>query len=188
MKKYFDKSVILNCDCFVADYTEISGSRKGVVISVDPFDDIAFFHLKKMKKEQQIPYLAVNLEEYPDFIKGTQNCECVFSSLKDGKSWILFLETKYCSADNIEKHAYKAFSQMEATMNKLIKLNLVDISRKRVYFAYSVPGHDELSPFGSFTLSQNDVLTALKDSGVHPLPYNTVVIATPEYLFPQPVK
>ncbi len=188
MKDYFKDSAVLDSDCYVADYTKSTGSRKGVVISLEPFPDIDFFHLKKRNKGQSIPYLAVNLEEYSNFIVGTENCECLFSSLKDdGRSWILFLETKYCSPDNIERYAFKAHSQMKETLLKLESMGLVNRAKKRIYFAYSVPGQDERSPFGNFAISQNETLTQLKAEGIQLLPYNTVVIATPEYLF-RPVK
>ena len=184
MKDYFSGSQILDCDCYVADYTESSCNRKGVVISLEPFSDISYFHLKKVNRNQSMPYLAVNLEEYENFIKGTQNCECIFSSMKDdGRSWLLFLETKYCDSGNIDRHAFKAYSQMWATMSKLVELHLIDLSRKRVYFVYSVPGHDDLSPFSNFVWTQNETLQKIQEAGVQPLPYNTVLIATPEYLF-----
>lgn len=188
MENYFKNSLVLDSDCYVADYTKSTGSRKGVVISLVPFPDIAYFHLKKRNKGQSIPYIAVNLEEYCDFIAGAENCECLFSSLRDeGRSWILFLETKYCGPDNIERYTFKAHSQMKETLCKLESMGLVDRSKKRIYFAYSVPGHDERSPFGSFTFSQNETLQKLEDENIRLLPYNTVVIATPEYLF-QPIK
>ena len=80
-------------------------------------------------------YLAVNLEEYPAFIKGIQNCECVFNALvEQGKSWILFLELKYCDADNIEGYVFKAYSQMRETLGKLAVMQLVDVTAKNIYF------------------------------------------------------
>lgn len=184
MKAYFNLSHEIDCDCYVADYTESTNSRKGVVIALEPFSDIEYFHLKKRNKDQRMPYLPINLEEYPNFIVGTQNCECIFDSTKeDGRSWILFLETKYCAPENIERYAFKAHEQMYMTLQKLESMNLIDRSRKRIYFAYSVPGHDDMSPFGSFTISQNEILQELEKQGIRLLPYNTVIIATPEYLF-----
>lgn len=187
MRSYFNRSPIFDCDCFVADYTNMTDSQVGVKISTEPFSDIPYFHLKKRSQHQHLPYLAVNLEDYPQFIENTQNCECVFSAVREeGKKWLLLLETKYCAPDNIEMHAFKAYAQMSATLSKLEKLELAGRSRQRVYFAYSVPGQDEKSPFGSFAISQNETLKSLQEEGIHLLPYNTVVVATPEYLFPLP--
>ncbi len=64
MEKYFKNSKVLHGDCFVADYTNESNSKRGVVMSDVPFEDIEFFHLKKISNSN-ITYLAVNFEEYP---------------------------------------------------------------------------------------------------------------------------
>ncbi|MDE6310503.1 MAG: hypothetical protein K2L96_01630 [Muribaculaceae bacterium] len=182
MINYFRNSAILNCDCYVADYTNSTGNARGVEISTSPFDDIDYFHLKKKISDQNLPYLAVNLEKYPAFIKGIENCECVFSSLSEAKkTWILMLETKYCEAHNIEDYTIKACSQMEETLCKLEKLNLTSRTQKRVYFAFSIPEHSDKAPFGAFTLSQ-DYGLKMKEKGIHVLGYNTVLIATASFL------
>lgn len=61
MLTLFDKSDILDCDCYVADYTESSNNKKKVEISTKPFDDIAYFHFQKRRQSDKIPYIAVNL-------------------------------------------------------------------------------------------------------------------------------
>lgn len=183
MRKLFDRAPVLDCDCFVADYTNQTNSRKGVAISLVPFGDIPYFTLKKLNRSQKMPYLAVNLEEYPAFISGIENCECVFSSMSDGRRpWMLFLETKYCEPQNIENHAVKACSQMICTLEKLEKTGVADRNGRRVFFAYSVPGRDEMVPFGAFTLSQDASLN-LNEQGITVFGYNTVLIATPAHLF-----
>ncbi len=182
MVDYFKDSAILNCDCFVADYTNATGNERGVEISTEPFDDISYFHLKKKNSGQNLPYLAVNLERYPAFIKGIENCECIFSSLSDSKkTWLLLLETKYCQAHNIEEYTTKACTQMEDTLCKLENLNLSHRTRKRVYFAFSIPEHSDKAPFGAFTLSQ-DFGLEMKSKGIIVLGYNTILIATSTFL------
>ncbi len=183
MENYFKNSQILNCDCYVADYTNATDSRRGVVIATEPFDDIPYFHLKKHNRDQNLPYIAVNFEDYPGFIHGAKNCECMFSSLTEADhTWLLFLETKYCEVKNIEGWAVSACRQMNTTLQKIKTLNQVDVSKKRIYFAYSVPGHDDEAPFGAFAFTQNDVLDFLEDE-IMIYGYNTVLIATPQYLF-----
>lgn len=183
MKDYFNKSEIFDCDCYVADYTEATDSQKGVEISTSPFSDIPFFHLRKAT-HGNIIYLAVNFEKYPNFIKGIQNCECAFSAISDcRKPWLLLLETKYCAPENTENHAFKAYSQMYDTLSRLESEKLVDKSQRNIYFVYSVPGHDECTPFGAFTINQNDTLKILEEQNIQLLGYNTILIATPEYLF-----
>lgn len=182
MEKYFYKSQIFESDSYVADYTNATDSKKGVMISSEPFDDIAYFHLE-VRSNNEIKYLAVNLEEYPAFIDGIDNCECVFSALsKYRHPWLLLLETKYCQPDNIESYTYKAFIQMNETFKKLVEKGLTDRERGNVYFSFSVPGHTDRRPFGAFTLSQNETLKTLKDSGVHLLGENTLLVATASHI------
>lgn len=182
MEGYFSHSQIFESDCYVADYTNATSSQKGVVISENPFDDIAYFHLHEVR-EGQIRYLAVNLEQYPAFIDGIDNCECIFSALSEyRKPWLLLLETKYCKPDNIEGHTYKAFTQMFETFGKLVNEGLVENSGRNVYFTFSVPEHTDLRPFGSFTLSQNETLKAIKERGIHLLGENSLLIATASHL------
>ncbi len=183
MERYFNRAIVLTGDCFVADYTKDSESKRGVVISEEPFVDIDFFHLEKVSKGN-VNYLAVNLEEYPAFIKGIQNCECVFNSLvEQGKSWILFLELKYCDADNIEGYAFKAYSQMRDTLGKLALMQLVDVTAKNIYFVYASPGNNDKIPFGASVIYQNTVLQKYRAEGIQMLGVNRMLIATPQYLF-----
>ena len=173
---------MLDCDCYVADYTESTENEKGVVIYTSPILDIPCFHLKK-KNQQHLPYLAINLEKYAQFVKGIENCECIFYSLGDVKKpWILFLETKYVhKAENIDNHSSKAFFQMKATLEKTEKLGLIDRDATRIYFVYSTPGYEEIDPFNSFKFTQ-DFLLGIKDEGINLLGSNSILIATPSYL------
>lgn len=184
LEDYFTRSKRFTGDCYVADFTNISGNLKGVVISEQPFEDIASFHLKK-HSPSNIEYVGVNFEEHPAFISGIENCECMFMAVSPVKKpWILMLELKYCDEDNIENYAYKAYSQMRSTLGKIDKLNIIDSSKFNRYFVYSVPGHDAgICPFGAFTRTQNETLRSFEDSGIHLLGNNQMLIATPSYLF-----
>lgn len=189
MLKVFDKSLRLDCDCFVADYSELTNNERKVVISTVPFDDIAFFHLHKSSKAAKMPYLAVNLEQYPQFIKGIQNCECVFKSLTpDKNAWVMLLELKYCKEDKTELYSHKAFMQMHETLLKLEKLGCADRKVNNVYLVYSSPENFERQPFGAWTISQNDTLKEIESTGVHLLGYCKILIGTPHYLFPPKIR
>lgn len=179
MIKAFNKSEILDCDCYVADYTNQEHNKKGVEISLSPFDDIEYFHLKKKNKTQHSPYLAVNLEHYPALTKGVKNCECIFYSLTDRKkSWVLFLETKYCeNPENIVSYQAQTVRQMSATLNRLEELGLMKRDEHRLYFAYSVPTQSEIEPFYPFAF-ELDFIYELKKQGINFYGYNTVLIAT----------
>ena len=184
MKKYFCIQETWDCDCFVADYTNATDNKKGVVISKYPFEDIAYFHLKKINQNQNIRYIIVNLEEYPAFTKGAKNCECVFASVNEvSKPWVLFLETKYCDAKNIEGWTLSAIKQMKTTLSRLEEEGLIDRETHNIYFAYSVPGHDEDAPFGAFSVTQDMVLNMRIKEKITLFRHNTVLIATPQYLF-----
>ncbi len=179
----FDHSPILDCDCSIADYSEMTTHEKKVVISLEPFTDIAYFHLHKKNKNNRIPYLAVNLEEYPAFRKDIENCECVFKSMNQNVgSWVMFLELKYCNEDRIESYCFKAYSQMNEILTKLEKKGVVDKSKNNVYFVYSVPDYPEKVPFGAWTVSQNDILKEFEESGIHLIGECKMLIATPKHL------
>lgn len=126
----------------------------------------------------------MNFEEHPAFTNGIQNCECMFVSAHETKkSWLMMLEMKYCEETNIEGHTHKAFSQMNETLGKLISEGVIDKAAHRIYFVYSVPGHDKSIPFGAFTISQNETLKRFEEEGIHLIGNNTMLIATPSHLF-----
>lgn len=183
MKNYFKKGIYFSSDCYVADYTNQSDSKVGVMFSESPFEDIPYFHLKK-NTSANVKYFAVNFEEYPDFIGDIENCECCFDSISDhGKPWILFLETKYCKPDNIEGYGLKAYGQMYATYHKLAELNVIAPESRSVYFNYSSPGNDDFVPFRAFSFSQDSILKKIEDEKIHMIGFNKLLIATPYHIF-----
>lgn len=74
---------------------------------------------------------------------------------------------------------------MKDTLDRLTSLDLIDPNKRRLYFVYSIPEHEAKEPFGAFTLSQNDTLKTYEESGIKLLGNNTMLIATPSYLFEQ---
>lgn len=182
MINIFNKSEIFDCDCFVADYTQQTKNKKKVIISKKPFTDISYFHLIKKNKNQNIPYLAINLEDYAKFTESKNNCECIFESLSEcSKPWVLFLEMKYCLSYNIEKHALEAIHQMDAMLNKLKEMKAFEQNKKRIYFVYSVPDHSNKAPFTSFYTTQDKELE-LHKRGIIFLGENSIIIATANIL------
>lgn len=183
MISLFYRSKVLDCDCFVADYSELTKDEQKVVISLRPFSDISYFHLHKKNKNNKIPYLAVNLEEYPSFRRYVENCECIFKSMSNSdNSWLMFLELKYCKPDNIESYCFKAYSQMGKILTKLEDLGHANRHMNSIYFVYSVPDHPDKIPFGSWTISPNDILKEYEDSGIHLIGDCKMLIATPKHL------
>ena len=203
LKEYFHDIMELDSDCYVADFTEytkLSGTKRGVEISVIPFsamrkllpkglpEDFSYFHLKK-SSHGNIRYIAINLEANPHFTKNVNNCECLFESMADCRlPWLMFLEMKYCAEKNTDNWTNKACRQMKETYEKLERESLLIPNTRRVYFVYSAPMNRN-EPFGSFETTQSDVLSFLENKHIHPLGYNTVLIATASRLQPpkQPV-
>lgn len=177
------KPIVFDGDCYVADYTHDSENERGVEISAQPFDDITSFHLKK-KGPGNILYQAVNLEKYPVFISGIDNCECIFNALSEcRRPWLMFLETKYVEKpENIDNYPVKAYTQMAETLGRLVEFGLVKAEERRIYFVYSSPPYSDYQPFGEFALSQNDYLKELEQKGIVLLGYNEMLILTPQYL------
>lgn len=195
MERLFKEAKVFDGDCYVADYTEKTKKckpeeRRKVELSSEPFKDIAYFHLIK-QGPGEIPYQAVNLEEYPNVIRGIENCECVFNSLTgDGRRWLMFLETKYCqTANNIDNHRLKAYRQMSDTLGRLKDLGAVRPEGRRIYFVYSVPPYSECEPFYEFSEDQSETLRLLEEQGITLMGYNSMLILTRQYLRrpPQPV-
>lgn len=118
-------------DAYVMDYTQATAGKRKVCIKEEDPDDIASFHLINPRKTT---YWAVNFEENPAVLKGSDQCECMFvSSRASSKGWVCLVELKYCLEKNIERNAGDAFKQLYETLNKLVELNIVDYKSHRIY-------------------------------------------------------
>ncbi len=181
MMRKFRKARMMCDDCYVADYTEQTRSRRGVTISSEPFDDIDAFHLRRGR--HAVNYVAVNLEEHPAFIRGIENCECFFASASPGdRPWLLFLELKYCKARNIGSHASKAISQMAAVLRKLVDEEVLDPDDYRIYFNYSSPANRRRQPFTAFMHTPAEALDIVDRYNAYFLGFNELIIASAGYI------
>lgn len=181
MLKKFRRACMMDGDCYVADYTEYSHSRAGVVMSSEPFDDIESFRL--MRGRHPVRYVAVNLEEHPAFIKGIENCECFFASATQcDKPWLLFLELKYCKARNIGSHANKAIHQMASVLRKLVQEEVIDAEDYRIYFNYSSPANRRRQPFTHFVQTPATALDLIDEFNAYFLGFNQLIIASPQFI------
>lgn len=72
---------------------------------------------------------------------------------------------------------------MKETLDKLVYVGAINQAERRIYFVYSVPEHGDMIPFGAFTRNQNDTLSSYENDGIQLLGNNTMLIATPNYLF-----
>ncbi len=177
----FKRARLLSGDCYVADYTEYTASQCGVVISDVPFGNIESFHLQRGR--HHVDYIAVNLEEYPAFIRRIENCECFFVSTGPcERPWLLFLELKYCKARNIGSHATKAVHQMASVLRKLVDEEVIDPDRYRIYFDYSSPTNNRRQPFTHFMQTPADVLELVERYNAYYLGFNHLIIAGPQFI------
>ena len=177
----FRHARLLRDDCYVADYTEQSHSRRGVSMSGEPFDDIDAFHLRQGRRP--VEYVAVNLEEHKAWVRGIANCECFFvSSARVERPWLLFLELKYCKAKNVGGHASKAISQMAAVLRKLADERVLDPDDYRIYFNYSSPANRRRQPFTAFMHTPADALDIVERYNAWFLGFNELVIASPQHI------
>lgn len=181
MFRKFRHARMLEDDCFVADYTEYSNSRAGVVLAEEPFRDIEAFQLKQGR--HRVRYVAVNLEQHPAFIRGIENCECFFASATPcERPWMLFLELKYCKARNIGSHTTKAISQMAAVLRKLIEEEVIDAEDYRIYFNYASPANRRRQPFTHFVQTPASSLYLIEQYNAYFLGFNQLIIASPQFI------
>lgn len=173
-------------DVYVADYTNLTQNMRKLEISdVEPMG-IDYFVLKN---RIPIPVYGVNFEENPAFVAGSKMCECLFTPQRaNSKPWVMLLEMKYCELKNLNHNAEDAFVQLKSSLAYLETKGVIDAEQHRVYLVVSLPMHTEHEPFMNFRITQEDSLRAFEEKGVHVLGVNSVLIATPNYLFEQKKK
>lgn len=182
----FPNSITFSQNCYVADYSNDNNPGKadeGVVISLNPFTDIEYFHIKKLRDSDRVQILGINFEKHPSFIKGIKSCECCFTPLIPKENgWIMFLEMKYCKPEKAISYATEVFRQMKASYDKMQTMELADKKKQQVYFVFSVPKSTVSIPFLSFLTSPGSTIKKEQMEGIHLLGANSILIATPQYL------
>lgn len=135
-----------------------------------------------------LPFEAINLETHPNLVTDengqmTKQCECICRAHRQaGKRWVLLLELKYCSEDNIPANMQNALEKLDKCYDFLKeKKRFFDDNQYRIYLCASHPEHEASRPFGEFIYNQ-DRLLCLNDKGVKFLYCNAVKILTAEYI------
>lgn len=170
----------LTGDAYLMDYTQSTGSRQKVCISETAPDDITCFHLLNPRN---VAYWAINFEENPAVLKGSDQCECMFASSKaTSKGWVCLVELKYCLEKNIEGNSEHAFKQLWDTLDKLIELHIIDYKSHRIYLNISIPDHSYRAPFTAFQNSQDELLEVLETHKVKLLGYNEALILNEAFI------
>lgn len=183
---------VVSDDLLVIDYTDYHEKypdnpvpATGVCFTMTPDDRVGAFCILNPR---HLPFEAINLEENPALVtteggQAAKQCECICRAQRDeGRKWVLLIELKYCTKDNIPSNMQNAFDKLDQCYDFLCKeKHFFDDAQYRVYLCPSHPEHDTMKPFGEFIFNQ-DRLLALKDKGANLLYANAVEILTPEYL------
>lgn len=179
-------------DLLIVDFTEYhkehpeeSLPSNGVMFIEQPDNRLGAFCILN---PNHLPYEAINLETNPRLVtdeKGqlVKQCECICRAHRqEGKRWVLLLELKYCSEDNIPSNMQNALDKLDKCYDFLKdKQHFFDDNPYRIYLCASHPEHDTVKPFGEFIYNQ-DRLLGLNEKGVKLLYCNAVKVLTPEYL------
>lgn len=179
-------------DLLVVDFTEYHNTHpneavpsEGVQFIEQPDDRLGAFCILNPK---HYPFEAINLETTPHLVtdengKPAKQCECICRAhRKEGKRWVLLLELKYCTEDNILSNMQNAFDKLDKCYDFLNdKKQFFADNPYRVYLCASHPEHDTVEPFKNF-INNQDRLLGLNDKGVKLLYSNAIKVLTPEYL------
>jgi len=177
---------------FIADFTNYIENhdaeiinKKGVVVETEENGIIPSFAIHN---ENRCPFAVVNNEHNLAVFKRqdgslVSQCECiVYAERNDNrKSWLFFLELKYCEAKNRHSNMLDGISQLKATCNYIFKeTKELDADQfKKKYLVISTPGVEPLDPFDANYFSQDDMLTIKEDTGAMLKASNAAFIQTP---------
>ena len=174
---HFNKYKSSNSDIFLADYTNQTKNldiKRGVETYIgNPPTDINYFTVKNPSLIQ-VGYIDF---ENSSFVYGNNQsrsqCECVlFPDNSTNKSWILFVELKYCSnPTNNATDLQKAIKQLYRTRYYYYQKGIINITNTS-YMLASLPL--QTPPFLGFALNSSD-LTKLKQKRNIILKFNNKV-------------
>lgn len=158
------KCITTDSSLYIADYTEQTKDKeqkRGIELIKDsPPRDIDYFTVSNPCKLEMdgIPF-DNNSFTTPNGSIASQ-CECViFPNSSDNKSWILFLELKYCNKyKNNKKNLNKALSQLLKTQDYYRSRNIFN-KNNTCYLLASLPMQQP--PFTHNSLTQS-YLTEMK--------------------------
>lgn len=179
-------------DLLIVDFTEYHNTHPGEVVPSEgvlfieqPDNRLGAFCILNPKHH---PFEAINLETNPYLVTDdngnlVKQCECICRAYREeGKRWVLLLELKYCTEDNIPLNMQNALEKLDKCYEFLSeKRNFFDDNPYRVYLCVSHPEHETTQPFEAFIYNQ-DRLLGLNDKGVKLLYCNAIKVLTPEYL------
>ncbi|MDR1524172.1 MAG: hypothetical protein LBS79_02800 [Tannerella sp.] len=126
-------------EIYVVDYSNKSGSAKGVEvhnIKPDDIDDLTLKNESHLNITASIFGKQCFMDEENKEIK---HCECVlYPTHSNPDTWVLFIEIKDCKPKNVSNYFTSAKEQIIQTVKLFRKCNLLDINKK-VHAVISFP-------------------------------------------------
>ena len=181
-----------NTDVYIADFTEYNNSEHtipapavGVYVDINDNGIIPSFLLTD--KNHHL-FIAINMEENKSLLKredGTlvSQCECILHAIReDSPAWMIFLELKYCKAQNRYSETLEALGQLKRTCNYVIEKSFFEMAHFKRYFVVSTPGVEPLDPFDATYFNQDEMLTLKEEYKAQLFLANQVDILTPLHL------
>ena len=187
MDRYFSepnqlKSFSKEESAFAVDYTNQTGSLRGVEILNTPPTDINYFRLENRGK---IEFWGVNFEKCSFlFEKKEENCECMFVA-KQAKNLKMacLIELKYCfdKERNLIANTTKAKSQLTNSLRILLEKGILNTRDYKIYLNISIPDSEKI-PFTNFFMTTPDSTCRAKDEGYTLWGYNKLRILNASFL------
>ena len=187
MERFFSepeqlKSFSKEESAFAVDYTNQTGSRRGVEILNAPPEDINHFQLENHGK---IEFWGVNFEKCASlFEKKDENCECMFVAKRaKNLKMACLIELKYCldKERNLIENTLKAKSQLTNSLRILLDKGILNVRDYKIYLNISIPDSDKI-PFTSFLMTTPDSICSAKDEGYSLWGYNKLRIFNASFL------
>ena len=176
------KSFSKDESAFAVDYTNQTGSLRGVEILNEPPNDINYFQLENRGK---IEFWGVNFEKCSSlFEKKEENCECMFVAKQAKKlKMACLVELKYCldKERNLIENTIKAKSQLTKSLRTLLNKEILNTHDYKIYLNISIPDSERI-PFTSFLMTTPDSICSAKDEGYTLWGYNKLRILNASFL------
>lgn len=171
-KESFSSSLyIVDYTKYNQDHADEPSKYSGVVFHAMKPDNIHSFVLDNPRN---VSFEAVNLEHNPALMKRedgsmSSQCECLLFA-EENRSWMMFLELKYCHTKNVLGNIENALWQIKRTYGFLLseRRSQIDVSNYQPYFVISTPdvsSDDVSSLYDGFIWSQDDLLEIKNDYG-----------------------
>ena len=183
-EKYSEKVFIADFTDYANDPTANPTNHKGVVVGNIDNGIIPSFIIHN---ENGYSFNVVNNEHNKAIFKrpdGTQATQCegiVFSDRNDHrKSWLFFLELKYCSEKNRYINMLDGISQLKDTCKYILyEKNVFIESNYKKYLVVSTPNVEPLDPFDASYFDQDFMLSVKEETGAVLKATNEAFVCTP---------